>query len=187
MAKRRTTWIANAHVALIGVGLLWAVYLANFVIPVDLRRFGILPRELNGLRGVLFCPFLHANLAHIMANSGALFVLLALALSFSRDLAAMAILFIVVLGGGIVWLLGPAHTNVIGASGVVFGLLGFLLAAGLFRREWRALLLSAAVFFFYGGILLALLHNNPGVSWLGHASGFVVGVLCAWWTRRFNR
>ena len=55
------------------------------------------------------------------------------------------------------------------------------------RSLVHALLLSAAVFFLYGGILLALLHNNPGVSWLGHASGFVVGVLCAWWTRRFNR
>jgi len=187
MAKKGTSWIENADTAFYAVASLWAVYGVNAVIPVDLRQFGIRPRQLDGLWGVLFCPFLHADLAHIMANSSALFVLLALALSFSRDLAATAVFFVVVLGGGGVWLLGDAHTTVIGASGVVFGLLGFLLAAGLFRREWRALLLSVVVFFFYGGILLSLLHNKPGVSWLGHASGFVTGVLSAWWTRRFDR
>jgi membrane associated rhomboid family serine protease len=187
MTKRRTSWIENADTAFYAVVVLWVVYLANFVIPLDLRQFGIQPRELRGLRGVLVSPLLHMDLGHLAANSGALFVLLALALSFSRDLAVTAILFVVVLGGGGVWLFGTGHTNVIGASGVVFGLLGFLLGIGLFRGEWRSLLLSSVVLCFYGGILLTLLHNTPGVSWLGHASGFVVGVLSAWWTRRFDR
>jgi membrane associated rhomboid family serine protease len=87
------------------------------------------------------------------------------------------------LGGLAVWLFGSASAIHIGASGVVFGLVGYLLFIGLFRREWVALAVSAAVFFFYGGALLSLLQLTPGVSWSSHFYGFLAGVLAAWRTK----
>jgi membrane associated rhomboid family serine protease len=186
--KREGSWTENADLALSAVAVIWVAYILNYVVfNVDFRQFGIRPRQLTGLVGIVLCPFLHLNLAHIIANSIALFFLLTLTLSFSRRLTALALLFIVILGGGIVWFLGGGGTTVIGASGVVFGLIGFLLAVGPFRGEWRAAIFSLVVFFFYGGTLLTLLHQSPGTSWLGHVAGLVVGILVAWWTRQTPR
>ena len=112
-----------------------------------------------------------------------LFVLLVVSLSFSRKLTIMAILVISLVGGGLVWLFGGSNTVHIGASGIIFGLIGFLTFIGIFRREWKALLFSLAVFFFYGGTLLSLLRYVPGTSWTGHFFGFLSGALAASWLK----
>ena len=78
---------------------------------------------------------------------------------------------------------GTANTIHIGASGLIFGLIGFLLFSGIFRREWTALFVSLAIGFFYGGALLSLLSVVPGISWSGHFFGFLAGVMAAWWTK----
>jgi membrane associated rhomboid family serine protease len=163
------------------------VYFLNYAVPVDLRLFGLRPRHVNGLWGILTSPFLHGNLNHLIANTGALFVLLVAALAYSRRLALVALLIISVLGGGLVWIFGKANTIHIGASGIIFGLIGFLVFIGLFRREWRAMVLSAGVFILYGGAILSLLDNLPGISWEGHAFGFLSGCLAAWWTKSRKR
>jgi membrane associated rhomboid family serine protease len=95
----------------------------------------------------------------------------------------IAILIITLLGGGLVWVFGTANTIHIGASGLIFGLIGFLLFSGIFRREWTALFVSLAIGFFYGGALLSLLSVVPGISWSGHFFGFLAGVMAAWWTK----
>ncbi|HAS82810.1 MAG TPA: rhomboid family intramembrane serine protease [Verrucomicrobia bacterium] len=183
--KQRALWVGNVEFAFYTLALLWVVYLINTIVPiVDFRQYGIRPREVHGLLGIPLCPFLHGNMAHILANSAALFWLLILALSFSRRLTCFALLIIVILGGGTVWLVGDSSTLVIGASGVIFGLIGFLLAIGPVRGEWRAAALSILVFVFYGGALIAMVKHTPGTSWLGHASGFVAGIVAAYWTRR---
>lgn len=184
---RKASWTDNCAVSLRVVLFLWAVYILNFLLPVDLRAYGIRPRYLPGLWGILACPFLHANWAHITANSTALFLLLTLALTYSRRLTYAALLGSGLLGGLAVWLLGESGTVHIGASGVIFGLIGFLIAAGFFRREWRALLYSIVVFLLYGGALTLLMERTPGVSWISHVGGFCAGVLSAWWTRKTKR
>ena len=95
----------------------------------------------------------------------------------------MAIGIISILGGGLVWIFGKANTIHIGSSGIIFGLIGFLMFIGVFRREWRALAASAVIFFLYGGALLSLFYTLPGISWEGHFFGFLSGVLAAWWTK----
>ena len=170
----------DANQELIGQGL------ANIAAPLfgGFAATGAIARTATNIRNGGNSPL--AGIVHALTLVAILLLLAPLASKV--PLAALsAILFVVVLGGGVVWLFGSGHTNVIGASGVAFGLLGFLLGIGLFRGKWRSLLLSSVVLCFYGGILLTLLHNTPGVSWLGHASGFIVGVLSAWWTRRFDR
>jgi membrane associated rhomboid family serine protease len=177
----------NIQITTVLVSIPWLVYFLNYAVPVDLRLFGLRPRHVNGLWGILTSPFLHGNLNHLIANTGALFVLLVAALAYSRRLALVALLIISVLGGGLVWILGRTNTIHIGASGIIFGLIGFLIFIGLFRRDWRAMALSAGVFFLYSGVILSLLDNIPGISWEGHAVGFLSGCLAAWWTKSRKR
>ena len=177
---KRGSWARNADTALAAVGLLWLVFLADKILPADLCGLGIRPRQASGVAGILFCPFLHANLAHLAANSVALFVLLTLSLSLGRGLTLEVVLLTAAIGGFLVWLLGASGAVYVGASGVIFGLIGFLLALSLFRMAIRPVLVSLVVFALYGGSLLTLFRNQPGVSWLAHASGFVAGVIAAW-------
>ena len=82
-----------------------------------------------------------------------------------------------------VWLVGRPETVHIGASGVIFGLIGYLMFLGLFRRNWKAVIISVVVTLFYGGALYSFLVYVPGISWSGHFFGFLSGVLAAWWVR----
>ena len=173
----------NLQTALAVVAILWLVYFINFILPVDLRFYGLRPRQLDGLTGIIFTPFLHVDLRHLIANSGVLFVLLTVSLSFSRKLTFRALWIIISVGGGLVWLSGKEGTIHIGASGVIFGLIGFLMCLGLFRRDWKALIISLAILLLYGGALQSLFIYVPGISWTGHLFGFISGVLAAWWTR----
>jgi len=173
----------NLQTALAAVTILWLVFFINLAVPMDLRLYGLRPRHLDGLAGIVFTPFLHVDLRHLIANSGILFVLLTVSLSFSRKLTFGALWIIILVGGGLVWLLGKSGTIHIGASGVIFGLIGFLMCLGIFRRDWKALIISLAIFFLYGGALQSLFIYVPGISWTGHLFGFISGVLAAWWTK----
>ena len=164
------------------VGLVWLVFFLNLITPNDLRIYGIQPRHLTGLRGILFSPFLHANFAHLTANTGAMFVLLAISFLYSIRLTIAALAIIMGLGGGAVWLFGAPYTVHVGASGVIFGLIGFLIFSGLFRRDILALAASLLVLFLYGGMLFYNFIPAPGVSWTGHVFGFIAGVIAAWLT-----
>jgi membrane associated rhomboid family serine protease len=177
----------NLQSALAVVAILWLVYFINFVLPVDLRLYGLRPRELDSLAGIIFTPFLHVDLRHLIANSGILFVLLTVSLSFSRKLTFRALWVIVLIGGGLVWLSGKGGTIHVGASGVIFGLIGFLMCLGIFRRDWKALIISLVILLLYGGALQSLFIYVPGISWTGHLFGFISGVLAAWWTRAVRK
>ncbi len=185
--SRSSLLIENAKTAFYVVVLIVVVWLINSILPViDLRAYGIRPRDIAGLFGILLCPFLHADLHHLLANITALFVLLTLSLSYSRKLTIIAIVAIVLLGGGCIWILGQSGVVYIGASGVIFGLIGFLLTIGIFRKEWSAIILSLLVLIFYAGTLGVLFQLRPGISWAAHFWGLVFGIAVAWWTRHFQ-
>ncbi|MEJ2170582.1 MAG: rhomboid family intramembrane serine protease [Desulfobacterales bacterium] len=150
---------------------------------VDLRLYGLRPRNIDSLPGIIFAPFLHVDIAHLIANTGAFFVLLTVALVYKRKLAIKALLIIIMAGGSLVWLLGNGNAVHIGVSGVIFGLIGFLMSLGVFRREWKALVISAAVLVLYGGVVQSLLIYRSGTSWSGHLFGFMSGILAGWRTK----
>jgi membrane associated rhomboid family serine protease len=156
------------------------------MLPINPLAYGLHPRRIDKLLGIALSPLLHADFGHLTANSGALFVLLTVSLSFSRKLTIVALLVITFLGGGLVWAFGKSNTVHIGSSGIIFGLIGFLMFIGVFRREWISLLCSVVIFFGYGGALFSLLSYRPGISWSGHFFGFISGVLAAWWTKNKN-
>jgi len=167
----------NIKLALLAITMLWGIHLFNLFFPYDLRLMGIRPRDVDGLWGILFCPFLHSNFSHLCANSGALVVLLTVSLTYSRRLTLIALIYIVLIGGGFVWIFGAPGSLHIGASGIIFGLIGFLICSGLFHKNLKAIAVSLLVCFFYGGVLFSLFVVIPGISWAGHFYGFLSGII----------
>ena len=161
------------------IGLMWGLeILDTFVFQDGLDSFGILPRNPIGLRGILFAPFLHGGFDHLAANTIPLIVLgwLIMARSIS-DFFVVSIICMVVGGLG-TWLFGATALHV-GASGVIFGYLGFLLARYYFDRRLSSGLIALFVGCSYGSVLWGVLPSVPGISWEGHLFGFLSGILAA--------
>jgi membrane associated rhomboid family serine protease len=165
------------------VALMWFSEILDTASSVNFDLYGIVPRETSGLDGILWAPFLHGGFGHLIANSLP-FLLLggAIALGSLQRFAFVTVVTMLVSGLG-VWLTGPEHTVHLGASGVVFGYLTYLLSRGLFARHLGYLLGGVIVFFLYGGALWGLL-PSPGVSWQGHFFGAIGGILAAWLLHR---
>jgi len=163
------------------VGSMWAIEIIDRILPfIQLEAHGIHPRSTRGIIGIAFSPFLHGDFPHLISNSLPLFVLGGLVLAGGRGVFFGTTIFVIALGGGAVWLLAPADTNHIGASGLVFGYLGFLLARGIFEKSMGWFLLSLVVLIAYGGLLFGVLPGQPGISWQGHLFGFIAGIIAAW-------
>lgn len=161
------------------VGAMWVLEVVDTVLRGALDQYGIVPRTLVGLRGIVFAPFLHGGFAHLMSNTVPLLVLgFIIMLRRKRDLAYVSIMSALVGGLG-VWLIGASKSVHIGASILVFGYLGYLLSRGIFERRFWPILGSVVVFFLYGGALLGVLPGQAGISWEGHLFGFLGGVLSA--------
>ena len=158
------------------VALLWAIELVDlFVLRRALDRLGIRPHEIGGLWGILFAPFLHGGLGHLLANTIPLMFL-----GWLTMLRRTAEFFIVaasamLIGGLGTWLFGAPNTIHIGASGVVFGFLGYLLARGYFERSFTSIAIAVVVGLLYGGALWGVLPSGPGISWQVHLFGLLGG------------
>lgn len=168
------------------VGIIWAVFLLNYIFPfADFRNYGIRPRDIDGLIGIVLAPILHANFGHIISNSIPLFILSAALVAFYRNVWMQVMIFSALIGGVAVWLMARSGTNHIGASGVIFSLMAFLIMAGIFRRTFKAIIVGIIVFFLYGGSLIfGVIPSRPGISWEGHLFGALAGVFLAWVFRK---
>ena len=165
------------------VAIMWVEEIVDTGLGGYLDRYGIVPRQINGLDGILWAPFLHGGFGHLIANSLPFLILGgAIALGSLQRFAFVTVVTMVVCGVG-TWLTGPAHSVHIGASGLVFGYLFYLLSRGVFARHLGYLLIGVVVFMLYGGALWGLL-PAPGVSWQGHFFGAVGGILSAWLIHR---
>ena len=168
------------------VVLLYVIELWDSLTGHDLDDNGIRPLETDGLSGILFAPLLHANWEHLIANTGPALVLgfLMTLAGLSRFIYATAIVWI--LGGFGTWLIGNVgappgvETNHIGASGLIFGWLTFLIVFGFFTRKAWEIVVGVIVLFVYGGILLGVVPGTFGVSWQGHLCGAIAGVVAAY-------
>jgi membrane associated rhomboid family serine protease len=163
------------------VGILWIVACLDLFLGGSLCQYGIVPRTQLGLRGILFAPFLHGNFEHLIANTLPLISLGWLVMLRRTSDFYWITIFAMVIGGFGTWLIGASNSVHIGASGVIFAYLGFLLSRGYFERSLVSVLASALVAFIFGGLLWGLLPDQNGVSWEGHFFGFVGGMLAARW------
>lgn len=178
----------SALVAMLAfTALLYAVEVADLATGERLELHGIVSRSTDGLDGVLWSPLLHDDWAHLGGNTlpFLLFGYLAMAGGLGQFIAVTATIW--GLGGLGVWLLGPAGAVTIGASGVIFGWLAFLLARGFFARSARQIALAIVLFAFWGGILFGVLPGQSGISWQAHLFGALAGVLAASMVARADR
>ncbi len=162
------------------VGTMWVVEIVNQLFLGDtLDRFGIVPRSVPGLVGIALAPFLHVDFAHLLANTLPFLVLGWWVLLRGLEMFIEVSIIVLLVSGFGVWLFAAPNTVTIGASGVVFGYLGFLLLRGFFERSWVAMFFSVLVLVGYGSLIWGVLPLVPGVSWQGHLFGLVGGGLAA--------
>lgn len=162
------------------VAIIWCAELVDWLLfDGYLDRLGIVPRNMTGLRGILFAPFLHGGVPHLLANTIPFLVLGALVMTrYHRQFLAISTI-IVVVGGLGTWLIGPANTLHIGSSVLIFGYIGFLLAAAWRERSVSAILPAIIVMALYGGVLWGVLPQQNGISWQSHLFGFIGGLVAA--------
>ena len=184
MVKDSATALAadlKARGALMGGGLatLWGVHLVNIVLLGSLSSFGIHPRSLAGLWGILFAPFLHGSVGHLLGNSVAFLWLAPFVMLRRRsDLLSVSAIGGLIAGLG-AWLVGGPGSVHIGFSGVIFAYLGFLVTRGWFERSMASVVVSLVSFGLFGSMIWGVLPTLPGVSWQSHLFGFLGGIVAA--------
>ena len=160
------------------VALLWLIKLLERWTAVELKTFGIYPRDPQALRGILFAPLIHGSFEHLISNTAALLVL-GVSTLYGYPRAARLIIPAVYVGSGLgVWLYAREIYH-IGASGLTFGLMFFVFTIGALRRDRRASALSMIVFFLYGGMIWGIFPGRPGISFEYHFFGAAIGVIGA--------
>jgi membrane associated rhomboid family serine protease len=156
------------------------VVLLDWLLPIDLRVFGIIPRTPRGLVGIPLSPLLHLNAAHFFANALPLFVLL-MVLLVHPEYEPVSTLTWIWIGSGVgTWLIGRRDSVHIGASSLIYGLVVYLIAASWWLRSWRSVLIAVLVLFLYGGIFYGVVPHRGIVSWEGHLAGAVTGLMVAY-------
>ena len=160
--------------------IMWAVKLIEIQFDLQniIREFGVLPREFSGIIGILFAPFIHKDILHLSNNSLPILIL-GWFLFFSYNKIANEIfLWLFLVSGLWLWVIGRPSLH-IGASGVIYSLASFLFVSGIIRKNPRLSAISLIVVFLYGSMIWGVLPTKPTVSWEGHLSGMVSGVIVA--------
>ena len=175
-----------ALLLMLGVlGVMWVIEIFDYALNGSLdREFGLVGWDPSSLPDIFSAPFLHIGFAHLMANSLPLLVLGFLAALRGIGRFLWASLLIIVIGGVGVWFASGPHAITVGASGLVFGYFGYVLARGLFDRLVLDIVIGIVVAVAYYSILWGLLPNQQGISWQGHLFGLIGGVTAAWVLRR---
>lgn len=159
--------------------VMWLVEIIDLLPHTPFDGWGIRPRQLQGLTGIVLAPFLHDGFGHLIGNTIP-FLVLGCIIAASGTQRFLQVTVIVGLFAGLgTWLVGTAHTVHIGASGLVFGYLTYLVARGFFEHHVGQIVVGLVVLFFYGSILWGVL-PRPGVSWQGHVFGAIGGLVAAW-------
>jgi membrane associated rhomboid family serine protease len=168
------------------VPFLALIELADQAVNHELDRLGgIRPRQLSGLDGIIFAPLLHVNFEHLIGNSVALIILGTFALATGARRFAIATAIITVVSGMGVWLLTPTNYLVLGASGVIFGYVGYLLLRGILQHSvWNIAAALLVALLFGSSVLGGVMPGDSSVSWQGHLFGFVGGLIAAVFVRQ---
>ena len=160
------------------LGLLFLLQMGHSFWGFSIGQWGIRPGSISGLFGIFTAPFFHSDWIHLLSNSLPLFILLNVILNLYVHLAYWSLLGIVLLSGAGVWVLGSPASSHIGISGLIYGMIGFLLAAGIIGGSRNSLRITFITALLYGGFVWGFLPRQ-GISWESHLSGFLSGLLMA--------
>lgn len=179
-ARRGQSRTSGLALLLAIVCVMWVVEIINSLDNQQLNSDGLYARNVDRLWGILTFPFIHANFAHLFDNTIP-FVFLGAIIAL-RGAARLGFItaFVIVVGGIGTWLIAPAYPATVGASGVVFGYAGYLLARGFFDRRLWELVIGGIVAVVWGAALIASLVPHANISWQAHLCGGIAGVLAAW-------
>ena len=158
--------------------LLWIIFWFEMKFGFNFVKYGLYPRTFSGLKGILISPFIHGDLKHLFNNSVPIFVLLMTLFYFYRKVAFKVLIYGTLLLGLLTWIIGRSSFH-IGASGIVYLLFGFIFFSGLFQKYYRLIAVSLMVIFLYGGMIWYIFPSKDGISWEGHLSGLIVGIIYA--------
>ncbi len=162
---------------------IWLVFWFEVRFGFNFSKYGVYPQTLKGLRGVVLSPFLHGDIKHIYHNTIPLFVLSMALFYFYKPIAWKVILFGILFSGFFTWCIGRPSYH-IGASGLIYVLVSFTFFKGVFAKHYRLIALSLLIIFLYGSMIWYAIPVKEGISWEGHLSGLVTGLLFALFFRK---
>ena len=162
---------------------LWIIFWIEGNYNLYFTKYGLYPRTLTGLRGIVLSPFIHSGVKHLFNNSIPLLILLMSLLYFYRKIAMKVLIYGTLLSGLITWVIARDAYH-IGASGIVYLLFSFILFSGIISKNKRLIAVSLIVIFLYGSMIWYILPVKEEISWEGHLSGFIVGLLFALYYRK---
>ncbi|TXF89554.1 rhomboid family intramembrane serine protease [Neolewinella aurantiaca] len=190
LSKRNLKNVIKWPLAL--VAIMWIVFIVDTYLTGGQLSYwyGLRPNEIVGLKGILFFPFLHGGWGHLIANSVPFLSLSAMLIFFYPRLWPRILTTLWLGSGALLWLTGGFLNTVIdlnsvtevhiGASGLIYALASFLAFSGIFRRDFRAIVVALIVLFYYGGMAAGVLPGQEGISWEGHLTGFLFGAFGGW-------
>jgi len=145
---------------------------------ISFVRYGVFPQTIDGLKGILFSPFIHKDFTHLINNSYPILILGGMLFAIYRKIATQLFVWLYFIAGFWLWVIGRPSFH-IGASGLIYALASFLLVSGIIRKNPRLTAVSMLVIFLYGSMIWGLLPTKEPISWEGHLSGFIAGILVA--------
>ncbi len=173
----------NLRAIVISFILIWIIYLVNTQISIDLNIYGIIPRNKIGLRGIIFAPFLHGSLFHILSNSLPFLVLGSTLFLYYRKTASSVYLFSVLISGSLVWIFARPAIH-IGMSGIIYAFASYLVLAGIFSRKFWGVIISILVVALYGSLVWGIFPTDTHTSWEAHLAGVGTGFFLAYAHRK---
>lgn len=163
--------------------IIWLVFWFEVRFGFNFSKYGVYPQTLKGLRGVVLSPFIHGDIQHIYHNTIPLFVLSTALFYFYRPITWKVLVFGILFSGFLTWCIGRPSYH-IGASGLIYVLVSFTFFKGVFAKHYRLIALSLLVIFLYGSMIWYAIPLEKGISWEGHLSGLIVGLLFALFFRK---
>jgi membrane associated rhomboid family serine protease len=177
MLAKNSTVTGSLKTMAVFIAILWIILILSYLLPVN--SLGIRPRSLAGLPGIIFAPLLHGGFSHLIGNSISLLVLGTFLLSVEGRRSAGIFLLLILFSGAGTWIIGRSDSIHIGASGLIYGIIGYLLFYGIFKRSIGSILVSVVIFIFYGGAIWGVFPSGTFVSWEMHLCGFLSGIIIA--------
>ena len=180
MKRKNLTSLKFSVIVLI---IIWSVKIFEIVFDYDLTEYGILPRKFNGLIGILFSPLIHSDVNHLLSNSLPVIVLCLLIFNFYSQIAKKILIYLYFISGLWLWCIGRESFH-IGASGLIYAMASFLFFSGILRKNSQLSAVALLVIFIYGGLFWGLFPIHKNVSWEGHLTGFIAGILVSFIFRK---
>ena len=163
--------------------IIWSVKIFEIVFDYDFTEYGVLPRKFNGLTGILFSPLIHSDVNHLLNNSLPVIILCLLIFNFYSQIAKKIFIYLYFISGLWLWCIGRESFH-IGASGLIYAMASFLFFSGILRKNSQLSAVALLVIFIYGGLFWGLFPIHKNVSWEGHLTGFIAGILVSFIFRK---